>query len=604
MAVSLRVAGRATHLVAETLLGHNLEAGGGCIQAMTSERLDNPKFLGAANWQTGIAPGWQPMGNNMGHVRYELTPGMSLSGYESQLIHNFGQEPVGILQTGRGLRKGETLEVELWAKAWHQPVTLQLEIAPLPSRQPCYDSKTVVVDAAYWKPYRVTLTSPCDDDQAVFKCLLPGEGVLWIDQIHLRPAGEGQLCQELIDRIGTLHMPVLRFPGGCATTNYHWRHGTGPAHLRPLLPDPVFKTNACYEFGTDEYLELCLSQKIRPHLTINIGSGTPDEAAEWAAYCAAWFRKRGVQPPTAYFQAGNEQYGSWESSHMTGDMYVDALKEFVPPLRKAYPNSRIIALGQRNSDGLRPELVTPWLTQVLDHAADYFDVLTLSRYKGQWNDASLDRQINVVESVPKVESDLRTMVEALRTRGLKQTVALTEWNFWLHASHWDGKGFQEPDDAQHGLFVAGMLNMFARLGADMELANFYHLVHAMGVFGRRGAGVETRSTADIFQLYRPAFPGRFLPLAVHSPALGECEPAVDALGLSNAKGTWLFFANRSPTENARVKLDGFTEGAAEVVMLRADDPLTPLRSAKAPRAGTTVLLPPLSLVRLRYPKTP
>jgi len=533
----------------------------------------------------------------LSHLRCECT---ILSGNESQLIHSYGWWPAGICQTGRSVRRGETLEVELWAKVKSHPVSLQIEISPLPVRQPCYDKDTITVNAAYWKPYRARLSVPCDDDEAVFKCQIVGGGMLWIDQIHLRPLGEDHLCHRLMEKIDTLRVPQLRFPGGCVAANYHWRCGTGSVHLCPTMMDPVFKSHIAYDFGTDEYLELCHSQNIRPHITVNVGSGTPDEAAEWAAYCAAWFRRRGEELPLAYFQVGAEHYTVSESSHMTGEMYVDALRAFVPLIRGAYPNARIIAVGEEYCNNPHAEQQSPWRKLVLKQASDLFDVLCINRYSGQWKDTPADRIMDVVDGVRKTENDLRVLLADLRTHGLKQKIALTEWNFMLHASHQDGKGFYETADAQHGLFVAGMLHMFARLGEDMELANFYHLVNVMGVFRRRGADVEDSCVADVFRLYRPAFPGKFLPLKIDSSALGEHSPAVDGLAIQGDKSIHLFLVNRSPSEPASVALPKFASKVAESKMLVGESPLGQLLEKEISIPADILELPPLAIIRIQY----
>ena len=110
----------------ETLLGHNLEMTFGAEDGLLTERLSNPKFSGIADPQTGIATRWQmgPNNNSLG-ARYESTKGMFLSGCESQLIHNYsGREACGILQTDRIVLKGEVLQVSLWARVQHHPVTL------------------------------------------------------------------------------------------------------------------------------------------------------------------------------------------------------------------------------------------------------------------------------------------------------------------------------------------------------------------------------------------------------------------------------------------------------------------------------------------------
>ena len=592
--------------VSEMILGQNIEVGANVIGGMLSDRFANPKFLGPANPQTGLAPSWQLHGGHSWPFRCELTEGLSMSGNSSQMLHSYkGSDGAhyGIVQTGISIRKGEKLEIEMWAKCKDRPIDLVLSLSPLPVREPLYAEVKIQVNASYWKPYRAVFTIPEDNDEAVFKCFI-GQGMLWIDQIHLRPAGEGVLCKAMMEKIATLKMPTLRFPGGCLSTNYHWKHGTGPSHLRPDLMDPIgrFKEGTRYDFGTDEYLEMCHSQGISPFITVNIGSGTPDEAGDWAAYCAEFFRKRGVKPPPAYFQMGNEHYGVWESAHITAEMYVEAMREFVPLIRKAYPKARIVALGEEFSSDVYSAKALPWRKTILDKAMDLVDVLSLNRYKGQWGETDLDKMINVAESIPKVEKDLMDLIRDCRSRGLKTKVGVTEWNYWQNAMHYDGKDFLEPDDVQHGLYVAGTLNMFARLGEDMEVSTFYHLVNAMGMFHHFGADVKETCVAEVFRLYRPALPGRLIPLKINSPLLGKKETALDAVMLQSGKSTWLFAANRSPSEPVRISLKGFTDSFKSSVCLVASSVGKPLQNMECGLGSDKIELPPLSLFRFEFTK--
>ncbi len=206
----------------------------------------------------------------------------------------------------------------------------------------------------------------------MFFITVQGQGIVWLDQVHLLPEGEPVVRRELTDAWRALRIPVLRFPGGCISTNYHWGHGTGPRHLRPTLPDPVFKWETNYEFGTDEYLALCLEQGIQPQISVNVGSGTPDEARDWAAYCAAWYARQGAEPPEIYWQIGNEHWGAWELGNMSGEMYAEALREYVPAIRAAYPRARIVALGPEQGEVFDPDQRLPWREPVLAHAADWW----------------------------------------------------------------------------------------------------------------------------------------------------------------------------------------------------------------------------------------
>ena len=252
----------------------------------------------------------------------------------------------------------------------YHPVTLRAGLRPLDAGKPEYCSAQLSVCKPYWHELTATFDITTDDDEAVFFLNLPEVGMVWIDQIHLRPAGMGDVRTDVLAAFDTLDIPVLRFPGGCISTSYHWKKGTGPRHLRPEEHDPVFKFSLHYDFGTDEYLEYCFSRGITPQITVNVGTGTPAEAAEWAAYVAQWYRDHGVEPPLAYWQIGNEHYGAWEIGSMSGEEYVEVLRDFVPGIKAHYPNARIIALGVEDGELMMQGQRAPWRAPVLEKAAD------------------------------------------------------------------------------------------------------------------------------------------------------------------------------------------------------------------------------------------
>ncbi|MBO9606238.1 MAG: carbohydrate binding domain-containing protein [Paenibacillaceae bacterium] len=583
------------------LLGFNLEMVFGTTGAMLSDRLDNPKFCGPADAQTGIAPGWTSYGIHMS-VQCKLIAGLGLTGGECQMIHNYtGALSGGIVQKGITVKAGEELELELWAMVRHQPATLSIMLRPAAAREPDYGKAELTIDTAYWKRYTATFRAPADDRDAVLMILLPKAGTVMIDQAHLRPVGEPHLSAETLERIRSLQLSTLRFPGGCASTNYRWKFGTGPAYLRPSLPDPVGKARADYDFGTDDYLAMCGEMGIQPFLTVNIGSGTPEEAGELAAYCAEWYGSRGREAPVVYFHMGNEHYGAWEISHMTAPMYVQALREYVPRVRANYPKARIVALGEPLSMGIAGQPGTPLRETLLAEASGLFDVLSLNRYKGQWYDNPHEQMLNVVQSVGKVMDDLSAMIADCRKSGSAATVALTEWNYWMRATTWDGS-FYEPDDAQHALFYAGMIHAMARQAPDVEAATFYHLLNPMGIVRNERGHVYETSQAALYRLYRPAFPGAVVPVRVVAGELADGYPQLDALALRTPDSLWLFVGNRSHERPAEVALEG-----ALLAGLRLDSATVlaahyqaPLREAEPDAACGRLRLPPLAIARLRY----
>jgi alpha-L-arabinofuranosidase len=284
-------------------------------------------------------------------------------------------------------------------------------------------------------------------------------------------------------------------------------------------------------------------------------------------------------------------------------MYVQALKAFVPPIRAAYPKARIIALGEDSAQGLVEGGESVWRERVLQEAGALADVISIGRYKGQWHPDAESRMANAAESVGKISHDLRELIAACRAHGSRARVALQEWNYWLRASHWDGRDFAEPWDAQHSMFVAGMLNEFARLAPDFELGCFYHLLNNMSIFDSHGPVVLETDAAEVFRLYRAALPGLLRALDVQAPPLGEAL-ALDALCLENGDGLWLFAANRSPSAAVQVELTGFPRQSDEGILFRAAAPQDAFTKQTCSPDGNMLPLPPLSLARIRFAVNP
>lgn len=599
MKISVRVTGKTLASASAQLLSNNIECYENTVPCMLSDRLRNPKFSGPENMQTGIAAEWEPIGNGMGNQLCRLVPGQYLSGREAQMVQVYSEHgSAGILQQGVTVRAGEMFDVEVWARAQNRPVTVSvsLELPGLPI--PGTSQGTLAVDLAHWHRRTCRIASP-GDGKAYFRISLPGDSRVILDQVHLRPVGEPHVSQALLDAFDHFPCPVLRFPGGCATCTYHWEHGIGPVHLRPVCDDPVFKYKMYYDFGTDEYLDLCMARGIRPFITLNTTTATPEDAAAWAAYIRNRYLERGRPVPAAYFMFGNENYGTWEIGHMSGDMYVAQLREFVPAVRKAYPEARIAVIGECDSHGLRDAHKTAWRDAVIKKAADLVDVLVVTRYSwGKDLPVMADNMAGVADRVSEKVADLEQQVQSARKAGRDCRIGIVEWNYWTRASHNDHAGFYEPNDIRHCLYGAGYINAFCRQGDTLELACHYALVNTMGTIHVHDGKVELSDMIKVFNLYAVALPGEVLDLKVDAPALTEKSKAVDANFIRRDGTVWGFLVNYSATETAEVKLDGLGT-VAHACGIRADAILTPVEEFTPVVNGAGLALPPMSLVRVR-----
>src|SRR5690606_3530288 len=159
-----------------------------------------------------------------------------------------------------------------------------------------------------------------------------GRGIyegIWVGPKSKIPNTRG-FRNDVIRALKELHVPLIRWPGGCFADEYHWRNGIGPQGKRPVTVNTswggVIDDNA---FGTHEFFELAEMLGSEVYINGNLGTGTPQEMAEWLEYMtspsdstlANLRRKNGRKEPwkVHYFAVGNEAWGC--GGNMTPEYY-------------------------------------------------------------------------------------------------------------------------------------------------------------------------------------------------------------------------------------------------------------------------------------------
>jgi alpha-N-arabinofuranosidase len=85
-----------------------------------------------------------------------------------------------------------------------------------------------------------------------------------------------------------IKVPNVRWPGGCFADEYHWRHGIGPiAGRRKTINSNWGGAVEPNTFGTDEFMDFVGQIGSEAYVSVNVGSGTVEEAAEWVEYMTA-----------------------------------------------------------------------------------------------------------------------------------------------------------------------------------------------------------------------------------------------------------------------------------------------------------------------------
>ena len=124
-------------------------------------------------------------------------------------------------------------------------------------------------------------------EPADFVIAASNETRVLIDQASLLPADNiDGMDPEMIAMSRELKTPIVRF-GGNFTSAYHWKDGIGPRDQRVSMLNTAWGIPEYNQFGTDEFLRFCQLIGAEPQIALNLGTGTPQEAADWVQYVNA-----------------------------------------------------------------------------------------------------------------------------------------------------------------------------------------------------------------------------------------------------------------------------------------------------------------------------
>jgi hypothetical protein len=131
---------------------------------------------------------------------------------------------------------------------------------------------------------------------------------------------------ETVSALRELDLHVLRF-GGFSDT-YHWVNGTFGTNSGPA-PTSFF-----------QFMHMATNLGAQVIITVNYGSGTPEEAADWVR-CANITNRCGFK----YWEIGNENYGNWEYDENLPPhdpvTYATRAKEYIRQMKAVDPSIKV-----------------------------------------------------------------------------------------------------------------------------------------------------------------------------------------------------------------------------------------------------------------------
>ena len=358
---------------------------------------------------------------------------------------------------------------------------------------------------------------------------------------------------DVLEALARLDFTILRYPGGNFVSGYDWRDGIGPRESRPERIDEAWNTLEPNLVGTDEFVSLSQRLGWQPMITVNLGSGTPSEAADWVRYC----KDQGYSIKT--WCLGNEMDGEWQIGHIPAPEYAKKAGEAARLMRLVDPDIELVACGSSNPD--MPTWLT-WDRTVLEGLHDVADFISLHRYAVKKDDDSedylaitndIDRQIESIDAL------CRDVAE--RTGGKRAYLCFDEWNVWYRTQFKrfsDGDGtfaprlIEEVYNLEDALVVAGYLNSFIRHADSVRIANLAQIVNAIAPLLTEGDDLLVQSIFWPFEMMSRRRNGIALDVGLESPSYssksyGEAT-YLDASAILDDGHASIFMVNKSARE--------------------------------------------------------
>jgi alpha-N-arabinofuranosidase len=631
--------------IPRTVFGSFLEPIGRSIQGgLSAEILENPSFeetlssvqtvrrmtdqnpgLNRAS-EIGLPIPWQPLHDDQGW-RYEPRFGDAYNSFRSLFVMALPNAETGVRQEVY-LPVQRTRKYTGWFYAKYQTGNRHVEV----SFRKRDDASTVFCRAGVelkdggWTRYAFSLELPenalAPRTAVDFVISLKDGGRALLDQVMLYPADHvDYMDPDVLELCRGMKTTVIRY-GGNFTSGYHWKDGIGPLDKRVSMLNQSWGFPEYNHFGTDEFLKLCELVGAQPQIAVNLGSGTPQEAADWVAYVNKKWGSRNGGP---IWELGNELWGAgWQIGYPAFSELEARTGAFSAAIRKVDPNAKLIATGAD------PDNFHGWNAELLKLPPKTFDFLA-THFVDSVDDVQRPDASNefIAESgfalpigLERHLHEMKAQIDADANWNGHAQIAFSEWLF-------HGQADRSPAFSNMGgaVIVGGMLNVLLR---NTDVVPVSTMTGLMDFHGIHKAKAQTFGTPSYWALrmYANAGAARVVAATVKVDSYDVKEgnrriptiPGVPYLDVVSAlsesgNGLVLFCVNRHQTApiSAQIASGGFN-GVGSAEILRADsiyqgndeehpEAVKPVESSVRPDGSTLAFtFPPASVTVIRLQK--
>jgi alpha-L-arabinofuranosidase len=300
--------------------------------------------------------------------------------------------------------------------------------------------------------------------------------------------------KDVVAALKDLKVPLVRWPGGCFADEYHWRDGIGPRNKRPVKINThwggVPENNAV---GTHEFFDLVEQLGAEAYVNANVGTGTPQEAAEWLEYMTGegkativeQRRRNGRDKPfrVHYYALGNETWGC--GGNMRPEYYADIYRHWATFLKTpAHNRPQFIASGGNDVDTAWTEVLSKNVKHNFDGIAHHAYTFPSGKWEGKGSAAGFPEAewVSMLSQVSKIDATLVKNKAILDKNDPQKKLALyfDEWGSWYDPEPGSNPGFLVQRNTLRDAQLAALhFNVFHAHADRVKMSNVAQMVNVL-----------------------------------------------------------------------------------------------------------------------------
>jgi alpha-N-arabinofuranosidase len=371
-------------------------------------------------------------------------------------------------------------------------------------------------------------------------CIYEG---IWVGEESTIPNTRG-MRNDVINALKAVQIPVLRWPGGCFADEYHWKNGIGPRESRPKMINTnwggVTEDNS---FGTHEFLDFCQLIGTEPYISMNIGSGTVEEASQWIEYLNSdnespmtQLRKKNGREKAwnvKYVGIGNEPWGC--GGEMRADYYADLYRKY-SSFCKNYGDNKLFRISAGYNSPEETEILMKNIGHRMNGMSLHYYVVRDWSNKGQATGFSLDDYFTTMKLCLGLDNNIKAHSAVMDKYDPEKKIGLIvdEWGNWFDVEPNTNPGFLfQQNTLRDALTAASSLNILNNNCDRVKMANIAQMVNVLqAMILTRDKEMVLTPTYYVFKMFKVHQDASLLPIELTSTDYSNGTEKIKSLNAS------------------------------------------------------------------------